>query len=799
MSKFFICLLSVLLSAGYANAGEIEIRYHAEGANEVYLVWGINDWTKPPVRPAGTVSLKNSLRTPLQLQKGEFVLKIDLPAGNIIDYYFDFTKKEGPFHLPVSYNGYNSNEPGKKFFHTGTDSSQVVTIMQDEAFISLQNDLSSPKYAGAMLALLTFLAVLLFYYRKYFLKRPAVSANPKAMFVAVVFTFLFFLFLIRGYVTHLLMQFFIRPFVFPVMVKTFEYDFLYAALLTGIFAVLFFTRKKSQKYILYTYIFFVVLSLVIALLNSKLIQVLGKPFNFQWLYYSDFLNSTDSSKTLGANMEAGFIGRSLFILLACIPFCWLVYRLYLKKPLAIPGVLALCLLLGFLPATQPEVQRFQTVNPVFYFINSLGGTESFSIFSGNSPAKKSEFNIKNNDTAATKYATLFHRQQIKNAIVVVLESTPAEYISAYNSTINATPFLDSIKSQAVKFNTIYAHVPATNKSMVSFLCGSYPHLSYRSITKEYPAIDLPSLSSVLKQAGYRTAFFNAGDNQYQNAAGFLQHRSFDVIRDYRENNCATTVFSDKRYKGEGLDGVKDSCLSVNFFNWFKEDTSKPFFTMMWTFQTHYPYFPSGNRVNYGTGNYSLEKYLNSLRQADETIRQITETLKRKNLLESTLIVVMGDHGEAFGRHGQTTHAAGIFEENLHIPLLFINPLFSGEQISVPGGISDIAPSILSVLNRKAPAEWQGENLFSENRRKRVYFFSPYSDYLFGFRQDDYKFIFNATDNTFALYNLATDPYETVNIADQQPAFVKEAKSNLQAWMQYQSAYMDSVLKEKVKP
>lgn len=799
MPKFFISLLLTLSCFFYVKAGDVEIRYQADGANEAFLVWGINDWTKPVAAPPGTISLKKLMRTPLLKEGNEFVLKITLPAGNVIDYYFEFVKKEGPLAFSVNYSGYNSTEPGKKYYHTITDMNQVVKIKQDKNSVSLQNDLSSPKYAGSILLLFTLAALLVFYYRKYYIKLPDQPVNQTAFFIAISFTLLFFLFLIRGYVTHLLLQFFIRPLVFPSLLKTFYNDFLYSALLIAVFAILFYTKKKSRKNILRTYIFFVALSLVFALLNSKLLQVLGKPFNFQWLYYSDFLKSTDAAKTLGANVELSFIKRSVFILLASIPFCWLMYRLYMKKPLLIPGILMVCILLGCFTKTRQEVLPLQTVNPVFYFVNSLNNTENFSVFSGNNPGKKSEFNTKNKDTAMTRYADLFRMQKIKNVIVVILESTPAEYITAYNSNIKATPFLDSIKSRAVQFNAIYAHVPATNKSMVAFLCATYPELSYKSITKEHPDIALPSLSSELKKSGYRTAFFNSGDNQYQNAEGFLKYRSFDVIHDYRDNECTGTVFSDKRYKGDNLEGVNDSCLSVNLFNWLKQDTSKPFFTMLWTFQTHYPYFPSGVKVNYGTGSYSLEKYLNALRQADETIRQITENLKRQNLLESTLIVVMGDHGEAFGRHGQTTHAAGIFEENLHIPLMFINPLFNGEQINAPGGITDIAPGILSVLNKPAPAVWQGENLFSENRRKRVYFFSPYSDYLFGFREDNYKFIFNATDNSFALYDLKNDPYETTNIADKQPAFVKEAKLNLQAWMQYQPGYMDKLLKEKTKP
>ncbi len=799
MPKSIVVLLFIILSSISLKAGEIEIRYRLPGAKEAYLIWGVNDWSPSEHRPHGTIVSNKVMRTPMLKEKDEFVLRINMPAGNIIDYFFSSKRNEGPFGIEVEYYGYNEL-PAKKFFHTSSDSNQVVSINQDLKYLYVGKKLSQPKYAGYIFIAFALVALVMFLYRKFYLKLPAESFNQRAFFVSVSVTLLCFLFLIRAYVTQLLLPVLIKPTNFPLLLKTFSHDFLYAALLISIFTVLFFAWKKARKYVLSTYVFFAFLSLLIALINSKLIEVLGKPFNFQWLYYSDFLKSTDASKSMMANIEGTFIKRSILILLAAIPFCWIIYRAYIKKPVIIPGILLLCLAVGYFSNKRHGVAATQIVNPVFYFVESLNGTESFSIFSGNTPGNKSEFNVKNNDSAVTKYSQLFRQSKVKNVIVVVLESTPAEYVTSYNSTIRATPFLDSIKNNAVQFNAIYAHVPATNKSMVSFLCSTYPQLSFKSITKEHPDIPLPSVTSELKKLGYRTAFFNSGDNRYQNAEGFLKYRGFDIVNDYRDNTCAATVFTDRRYKDDNLEGVNDSCLSVNLFNWIKNDPTKPFFTMLWTFQTHYPYYPAGRHINYGTGNHSLEKYLNALRQADETIMQITERLKKENLLESTLIVVMGDHGEAFGRHGQTTHAAGIFEENLHIPLLFINPgLFNGEQIDVPGGISDIAPSIFSVLNKPAPAVWQGENLFSENRRKRVYFFSPYSDYLFGFREDNYKFIFNATDNTFDLYDLKSDPVESTNIADKQPEYVKQAKMHLQSWMQYQASYMDTLLKEVKKP
>ncbi len=217
--------------------------------------------------------------------------------------------------------------------------------------------------------------------------------------------------------------------------------------------------------------------------------------------------------------------------------------------------------------------------------------------------------------------------------------------------------------------------------------------------------------------------------------------------------------------------------------------------MLWTYQTHYPYFSTSIPMDFHTNNVSKEKYLNALHDADETLRLLVEGLKKRDLFKSTLIVVVGDHGEAFGRHGQTAHAGGIFEENLHVPLMLINPeIFKGERLKVVGGISDIAPTIFSVLNKNIPQQWQGENLFSSSRRDKVYFFSPYSDFLFGCREGNYKFMYNATSNTYSLFDLKTDPNESVNIAEKNPQYMEDTKRHLNTWIQYQTKFIDSCLK-----
>jgi hypothetical protein len=69
---------------------------------------------------------------------------------------------------------------------------------------------------------------------------------------------------------------------------------------------------------------------------------------------------------------------------------------------------------------------------------------------------------------------------------------------------------------------------------------------------------------------------------------------------------------------------------------------------------------------------------------------------------------------------------------------------------------------MEIPGRESSPEWQAHSLFSEERTDRTYFFSPWSDYLFGYRDGNMKFIYNATLDDYEVYDLARDPEERFN-------------------------------------
>jgi len=321
----------------------------------------------------------------------------------------------------------------------------------------------------------------------------------------------------------------------------------------------------------------------------------------------------------------------------------------------------------------------------------------------------------------------------------------------------------------------------------------YPLISFKNIVADNPDLPAATLSAELKKLSYRTAFYSSADNTYGRVDEYLSHRGFDVIADYRNITC------DKGSINSAADGVgngtNDLCMVDAFNHWISEEPGKPFFSILWTLQTHWPYFAFGKEKSYVKNNAELNKYLNALHEDDEALGNLLDNLKKNGLTESTLVIVVGDHGEAFGEHNQFGHGSNIYEENIHVPLILINPLlFSGEEKTIIGGHLDIAPTTFDILQQTAPSEWQGSSLFDSTRLNEDYFFSTWSDYMFGYRKDNLKVIFSAYQNKTMVFNLKDDPQEIKDISADMPALVDSAHHELAQWVQYQRTLMDKRIK-----
>lgn len=535
-----------------------------------------------------------------------------------------------------------------------------------------------------------------------------------------------------------------------------------------------------------------------AVANVEIVRILGEPLTVDWLRYSDFLSGAINGILYSVSGHGLFLALAIPVAFTALSATCAAILLHLDRLAprltAGAGCLAVVALVYAGVSATPTAPQAKLSNPVLAFAKSA----MFAARTGldDAEAAPHPFGIGENIRRATEAgAAPLDRARlagIENVILFVMESVPAEYVYDYASAQPVTPNISRYSSRALRFENIYAHAPATNYSLFSLLTSIVPELSSTGMTEKYPRLPLASIANVLSGRGYRTAYIGSSDSRFQSTDLFLGNKGFDVVEDYRDWTC-DRVYKNSDEKWRYMDFSSDLCTVDRLTDWIAKEPGRRFFGMLWTGMTHYPYFPEGEQKRY-VEDEGLNRYLNSLRVGDEAFGKLMAFLEEQNLAKKTLVVVVGDHGEAFGRHGTYVHASAIYEENVHIPLLLVNEAaFSGDRASVVGGATDVAPTILDVLDIPRPELWQGSSLFAADRPGRVYFFSPWNGFKVGYREGSRKFIYNSDSRRLETYDLSTDPHEARNLTKVGDGESERALKNIASWVRYQTGVIDEIV------
>ncbi|HEY1850968.1 MAG TPA: sulfatase-like hydrolase/transferase [Candidatus Binataceae bacterium] len=373
-----------------------------------------------------------------------------------------------------------------------------------------------------------------------------------------------------------------------------------------------------------------------------------------------------------------------------------------------------------------------------------------------------------------------------NVLMIVMESVGTRSLQLYGAPHPETPEIINLARHGVVFDRIYASEAYSSAAMASLFCSLYPEHGWFNIPRLTPDIDVPGLGDVLASKGYRTAFVHAGALSLDNRKLFLRDHGFhDIIA-----------------RNEDAPAPSDSALLPLTRSWIGSDFAKPFFLTIWTLDSHHPYF-STSATNFRTGNDRMNRYLNTVHATDTLIGQLARMLSEMKIADNTLIVITGDHGEAFGEHGQMVHGFSVYDEEVHVPLIFVSDkLFPrGMRIDRIGRQIDIAPTILGLLGYDEPPPWQGVNLFADNSPQRAYLFSTSGNFSLGFVEDSFKYIHDFDRNTDELYDLAHDPAETHDLSSDNTRQAQLSRDRLRvdAWLSFQDRYLANFSRSRSRP
>ncbi len=284
-----------------------------------------------------------------------------------------------------------------------------------------------------------------------------------------------------------------------------------------------------------------------------------------------------------------------------------------------------------------------------------------------------------------------------NVLLITLDTTRADHLGCYGHKPARTPNLDGLAREGVRFARAYCPAPLTLPSHASIMTGLYPaaHGVHNN------GHDLPSgivtLAEILKGRGYATGAFVSA---FSVDSRFGIDRGFDVYDD--------TFLADSPFKTQNAERRAEETFA-RFSRWLETGGKDRFFGWVHYYDPHLPYDPpSPYKEEFGGDPYDGE-----IAYMDRYVGSVLDRLRELGVLERTLVVVAGDHGEGLGDKVEQGHGIFLYEETLRVPLIFHNPALFPRPRVVESQVRliDIAPTILEILGLKdAAAGMKGQSL-----------------------------------------------------------------------------------------
>ncbi len=402
-----------------------------------------------------------------------------------------------------------------------------------------------------------------------------------------------------------------------------------------------------------------------------------------------------------------------------------------------------------------------------------------------------------------------------NLVICSLDTLRADHLSCLGNGRGLTPNLDRIASEGALFSQTYATDIPTQPSHTALFTGKFG-INSGIVSHFHPAAYLPEetlwLPSIMRRNGYVTG---AVDHLFAMKDWFI--RGYD---DYMPPPGRS------RSPGSVINGIG--------LPWVSEHKERDFFLFLHFWDAHIPYVPPSpfkERYSHGTAgridpditaklegrpSYPLFKqnlydfldampnldYIADLYDAevaylDFEIGRIFQHLEAEGLLEDTMVVLFGDHGENMTEHDAWFDHAGLYDSVTHVPLVMWAPgRVPAMESSAMVTLTDVMPTILEALGLPEAEGIDGRSLFPLMRgeaaahRDAVMLSEATWQAARGVRTPDWKYIKFLQTTIYGrdgveLYDLANDPDEQVNVADQHPEVVAELGDRLNHWVSAQ--------------
>lgn len=293
-------------------------------------------------------------------------------------------------------------------------------------------------------------------------------------------------------------------------------------------------------------------------------------------------------------------------------------------------------------------------------------------------------------------------------VLITLDTTRADHLGCYGYFRDTSPQIDAFAKACIVFDRCIAPMATTLPTHASIFTGVYP-LEHGVVCNVRhggrPFTTSPSLRSyaqILQEAGYQTGGFISA-MPLKRVSGI--NVGFDA---YDEPNAP------QRPSGDTLDVA---------LAWLKKTDDRPLFLWVHYYDPHAPYAPPPPYNRMFTDDATLQEHVaarqfapyaphesglvaasvpslnlydGEVRYMDGEVGRLLDELRQRARWAETVVVLVGDHGEGLGQHGQLGHGY-IWDEQVHVPLMLRVPGQSPRRVATTISVVDVLPTVLGLV------------------------------------------------------------------------------------------------------
>lgn len=370
---------------------------------------------------------------------------------------------------------------------------------------------------------------------------------------------------------------------------------------------------------------------------------------------------------------------------------------------------------------------------------------------------------------------------IRHVLLISIDTCRADHLSCYGWFQPVTPHLDAVAAEGVRWARAVSPVPMTLPAHASLLTGTTPLVHGVHNNFDYRlGSSVSTLAELLKGAGFRTGAV---------IGAFVLDRQFGLDRGFEEYDDR---LDSSRRAGDVNERLGED-VAGRGIAWLKAHASEKTFLFLHFYDPHAPYEPPADFA----GRFGGDRYAAEIAYTDQCIGQVLGALRDLGLDGSSLVVIVGDHGEMLNEHGESTHAYFVYQSALHVPLI-VRPPGPPQPavVTTPVGLIDVLPTVCGYLGIPVPPQVEGRDLrrLVPGDAERAFYCESITptrygaNALRGLVTQRWKYIQSRRPE---LYDLPADPRETRDLAAQEPEVVEALDAQLEQLIGQRRAFADA--------